>query len=1018
MTQIYRTAVLALLLLVPRLAVAQPDTMPITVQPTKVLIGATQFIPRCITQPKTLVVAAGQTVELAADSTFDCVEVAGTLRVSRTHPTSLKVTTLMVLPGGTLDVGTAADPITQLVTFVFRDVPISAADPFQWGNGLINFGHMTRVGAKKLAWTHLTTEAAAGATSLTLADDLAGWAVGDEVTIPDSRQPTYDTGGGVTVPLRRESPVFVQSISGRTITLSKPLDFEHLAVKALDGHVIVQAPVANLTRNIVLKSENPNGTPGHTADIGHMAMWDVQYNRLDGLGRTRNVPLNDTTVDASLPGGFKIGTNPRARYAEHHHHAMGLGSQDVGNVYVGHPDQPIPGPDGSPITLGAKWGLDFHNTHDSLAADNISVAFPGAGFITEDGDEVRNTFRHNLALYSIGNIGRSVNRELSNIANENNPGAAGNGFFMRASANTLDGNEAWDNAIGFNLFAIVQAESPLLFPSTPGGFPDTELIKLDAVPRVVTNNVAVANQDQGFEYWYYPDIPNVNAIAAYNGNDQFMQGSSNPAAPHFVNPLFVGFNGTTSCIGSTTAYVATLKITGGRIEGCATGITGGGARHVTIAGTTFQNVVNFDAQSMPDLGMTITDYHSLPMPGLPLQDFVFGKGPASCWDGLMPLGHLEGISWESQRGSIWFLNNYNGDGKHYQLFNTCQLGSRPAPYSVGDNTEAVFTTPEVGLTMLQSWNKYGVAMFGEAVDDAKAITLPGLVNGFAREGTASALGPPRFVITSPTLRAPAFIFDDGSPKKQIRLYGLMAGRIADAPGVGYLSIDGGPRFVAAQSPIEKSWSDDRRPQFDAPADGVHTGRTWRSDAANVPIEATAVDFQFVVGAAAPPLTVAVPNVVGQTQAMASAAIMAAKLVVGGVKTAASTSPVGTVTMQTPAAGVQATQGGSVDLTLSSGQAMVTVPNVVGLEQGAASTALVAAGLLRGAVALANNATVLAGNVISQTPSAGAAVAPQSAVNLVVSSGPVVTPPPTTDIIITLKLVCKVDGPCTWTVVKP
>lgn len=924
-SMIQRISTLVVCLLTAVVASAQTDTMPVTVQPTKVTIGSSQFLPRCITAPKVLVVPAGQTVELAADSTFDCVEVAGTLRVSRTHPTSLKVTTLMVLPGGTLDVGTAADPVTQPVTFVFRDVPIAANDPFQWGNGLINFGHMTRVGAKKLAWTHLSGDVPAKATTITLAEDPMGWAVGDELTLPDSRQPTFDTGGGVAVPLRRESPVFIQSLSGRTLTLSKPLDFEHLAIKKRDGSLVASVPVGNLTRNIVLKSENPNGTPGHTADIGHMAMFDVQYNRLDGLGRTKNIPLNDTVIDASQPSGFKVGTNPRARYAEHHHHAMGLGSQDVGNVYIGHPDAPIPaGIDGAMVTLGAKWGLDWHNTHDGLIADNISVAFPGAGFITEDGDEVRNVFKHNLALYSIGNIGRSVNRESSNIQNENNPGAAGNGFFFRASANTLDSNEAWGNAIGFNLFALIQSESPLLFPSVPGGFPDTELIKLDALPRTVLNNVAVANQDQGFEYWFYPDVPNVNAVAAYNGSAQFMQGSSTPAQPNFVNPLLVGFGNQTLCVMSTTAYVATLKLQGGRLEGCATGVSGGGARRVTITDTVFQNTVDLDLTSMPDLGMTLTN--------ITAPHVIFGKGPASCWDGMAMPGGAEGIAWESQRGSIWFVKNWNGDGKNYQLFNTCQLGSRPAPYSVGDQSEAQFQPPEVGLTMLQSWLKYGMAMYGEAVDDAKAVQLPGLVNGFAREGTASTLGPPRFVITSPTLRAPAFVFDDGSPKKQIRLYGLMTGDTSTALGPGLISIDGGTPFPGAQSTVEKYWSDDRRPQFDAPADGLHTARTWRTDAAGKAIASSLMSFQFSVGTAAPPLTIAVPNVVGQTVASASAAITAAKLVVGTVTNTSNAAPIGQVLSQMPLAGVQMTQGGSVDLVLSAGPPPVDVcPNIPGVQ---------------------------------------------------------------------------------------
>ncbi len=66
---------------------------------------------------------------------------------------------------------------------------------------------------------------------------------------------------------------------------------------------------------------------------------------------------------------------------------------------------------------------------------------------------------------------------------------------------------------------------------------------------------------------------------------------------------------------------------------------------------------------------------------------------------------------------------------------------------------------------------------------------------------------------------------------------------------------------------------------------------------------------------------------------------------------------------------------------------VSVPNVVGQEQGAAQSAITAAALAVGTVATASSDTVAAGRVISQDPAAGTMVNSGSAVNLVVSSGP-------------------------------
>ena len=68
-----------------------------------------------------------------------------------------------------------------------------------------------------------------------------------------------------------------------------------------------------------------------------------------------------------------------------------------------------------------------------------------------------------------------------------------------------------------------------------------------------------------------------------------------------------------------------------------------------------------------------------------------------------------------------------------------------------------------------------------------------------------------------------------------------------------------------------------------------------------------------------------------------------------------------------------------------------MPNVVGLAQAAAQTAITGAGLTVGAVTTANSATVPAGQVISQTPASGSSAAPGSAVALVVSLGPAPIP---------------------------
>jgi beta-lactam-binding protein with PASTA domain len=135
-----------------------------------------------------------------------------------------------------------------------------------------------------------------------------------------------------------------------------------------------------------------------------------------------------------------------------------------------------------------------------------------------------------------------------------------------------------------------------------------------------------------------------------------------------------------------------------------------------------------------------------------------------------------------------------------------------------------------------------------------------------------------------------------------------------------------------------------------------------------------------------PATVLVPNLVGNSQAVATATIAAAGLTVGSVTAINNAAPAGIVLSQAPLAGTSVLPGTGMALTVSLGPANVIVPNVVNQAQGVATTNLTNAGLTIGAVTTASSPTVASGNVISTTPAAGASVAPGSAVALVVSTG--------------------------------
>jgi predicted CxxxxCH...CXXCH cytochrome family protein len=137
-----------------------------------------------------------------------------------------------------------------------------------------------------------------------------------------------------------------------------------------------------------------------------------------------------------------------------------------------------------------------------------------------------------------------------------------------------------------------------------------------------------------------------------------------------------------------------------------------------------------------------------------------------------------------------------------------------------------------------------------------------------------------------------------------------------------------------------------------------------------------------------PNAIAVPNVVGQTEAAARNAITGAGFTVGAVtRQSSNTVPNGAVVSQTPLAGAYISPGTAVNLVVSSGPSQATVPNLVGQTTADVQTAVSSVGLVVGTVTQQHHATVPNGKVISQSPSAGATASPGAAISVAISSGP-------------------------------
>lgn len=912
------TLAVASIIGVPITAVAQ---MHVEVKPNRVDIGV-QYIPRRLDLPPARVkqILAGQTYTPGADETWDYVEGAGTLKFDRTRNTIFRVTTLINLPNGTLDMGTQADPIPCGVKaeIIFRNVPIDPTkDPFRWGNGLVNFGKQTRVGCAKTEKAEAAGSVNAGAITITLAaPPPADWKVGDEILLPDTTTPIFSTPTN-SAP-RRESKATITSISGTSITLSKGLDFAHPAVThPFTGAVVMKPRVLNITRNIILRSEDPTGTPGHTVDIGHDATWDIRYNRNEFMGRTTATPLDDSVVDTA---GIVThsGTNDRGRYAEHHHHVQSAPtSADVGNVYIGRGMNP----DGTGI--GAKWGLALHDTSDTLIERDIALDFPGAGFATEDGYEVRNIFRFNLAFYNLGHLlesdGNTV-QEDSHQLKSNCPGCGGNGFWLRGTMNYFEGNEAGNNFLaGMDLFN--QQQPPGQYPSAPGLPPDTDLDTTKSGPLSFLNNIFVGNVASGLEMWAIKKTAFVNIIAARNMFRQIEAVNSEHIDVFLQNPTILCDPGKGSIgVASSMGYVSTYEQQGGVIAGCFLGVNGGGgANGMVITGAILQNETNLDM-----LGQVYeqTNTMHLAFPGQTEHRYIMARRPGDdppVWDGVSPLPNVGLPVYFPQIGSRIKIRNWQGTGQDKLLFRADSLGNNPSWYAASSRGAHFYNTPVKGLTMRQSWNTYGLSAYGDMLEESQAETLDGVVGGLARAGLTVTLPPPRAICSYPNImeRAPV----DGS---DLRFYCQLTGDPTQASGIMMISLD------KADPPYPWAAEDGINTKREGTTTNIdpticHTIDVWRTfkDNPQVMIPGTLFTQQYYTGTTnpcgtTPTTTVAVPNVVGQLEAPARAAITGVGLVVGQVTSVTNTAPVGQIVTETPIATTMVNTGSTVNLEKSSG----------------------------------------------------------------------------------------------------
>ena len=260
---------------------------------------------------------------------------------------------------------------------------------------------------------------------------------------------------------------------------------------------------------------------------------------------------------------------------------------------------------------------------------------------------------------------------------------------------------------------------------------------------------------------------------------------------------------------------------------------------------------------------------------------------------------------------------------------------------------------------------------GPAADAPDAITAAGLTVGEASTAYSDSVAAGDVISQDPAAGAEVEL---GTAVSYVESLGVQTVAVPDLSGP---AADAPDAITAAGLTVGEAST--------AYSDSVAAGDVISQDpAAGAEVElGTAVSYVESLGVQ----TVAVPEVRGQSQEDATAAIEAADLTVGEVleRTNANV-PAGAAVRTEPAMGETVDIGSAVTLIVSKGPKQVEVPDVVGMTEADAIAAIEAAELAAGASSDEYSDAVPAGSVISTSPSAGSTVDANSAVDYLLSRG--------------------------------
>ncbi|ROT65416.1 putative fibrocystin-L [Penaeus vannamei] len=311
----------------------------------------------------------------------------------------LRAKYILVVEGGSLSIGSEEEPFMgDAVIELYGDTKTIELPNYGAKVLAVREGRLDLHGAPiEVTWTHLATTAAQGSTTITLKQPVT-WKAGDNIVIATTER-------RFMVNENEERTIASVSADGLTLTLTEPLDFEHISIEQTFGSHVVEtrAEVGLLTRNIKIRG-NINSDfieeieacdeDWHPGQFKVQSCFNGRFGEEIGgaqfgatvmlFGKEANKDLVQGRVEyvevTEAGQAFQLGRYPL------HFHLVG----NVNTSYIR----------GCAVHRTYNRAVTIHAADYLTVERNVVYNNMGHAIFTEDGVEQFNVIQYNLAVYT------------------------------------------------------------------------------------------------------------------------------------------------------------------------------------------------------------------------------------------------------------------------------------------------------------------------------------------------------------------------------------------------------------------------------------------------------------------------------------------------------------------------------------------------------------------------------------------------------------------------------------------